>query len=71
MTIDEKDKARLIFKYISIFLVILVLIGGIILASLGKAEGFIGIAGPICTFAGAVFGIDYFSVPKDNKRKGE
>lgn len=69
MTIDEKDNWRLRFKMLSIGLVFGVLVGGIILALNDRVSGFAGIAGAVCTFAGAVFGIDYYTSPKDKNKK--
>jgi len=69
MTIEEKDKARLVFKAVSMLLVLIVLLGGILLGVLGKIDGFIGIAGPVCTFAGIVFGVDYATSPTNNLHK--
>ena len=65
MTLEEKDKYRLRFKIASILMVFGVLLGGIILASLDSIGGFGGIAGSVCAFASAVFGIDYYTSPKD------
>ena len=65
MTLEEKDKYRLRFKIASILMVFGVLVGGVILASLDSIGGFGGIAGSVCAFASAVFGIDYYTSPKD------
>jgi len=69
MTLEEKDKYRLRFKIASILMVFGVLLGGIILASLDSIGGFGGIAGSVCAFASAVFGIDYYTSPKDTSSK--
>jgi len=69
MTIDEKDKHRLKFKTISIWLVAGVLVVGLLLGLWGNLSGFVGIAGPVCGFAGVVFGVDYATSPKDNRQK--
>ena len=66
MTLEEKDKYRLRFKIASILMVFGVLLGGIILAYFGNISGFGGIAGSVCAFASAVFGIDYYTSPKNN-----
>ena len=66
MTLEEKDKYRVRFKIASILMVFGVLIGGIILAYFDSISGFAGIAGSVCTFAGVVFGMDYYTSPKDN-----
>jgi hypothetical protein len=68
MTLEEKDKYRLRFKVASILMVFGVLVGGIILAYFGSISGFGGIAGSVCAFASAVFGIDYYTSPKDTNK---
>ena len=69
MTLNEKDKYRLYFKVASLIMVFGVLFGGITLAILGQISGFAGIAGSVCAFAGAVFGVDYYTSPKDTSKE--
>ena len=61
MNLSEKQNNRLKFRTKSFYLVFLTMIIGAILAFLGKSEGFAAIAAGVMTFAGLVFGSDYFS----------
>ena len=65
MTVDDKDRNRLMFKWTAVVLVTATLIAGIGLAVASKLEGFAGIAAGIMTFAAGVFGADYFSKPSN------
>lgn len=70
MTLEQKNKYRLRFKLAAVGMVFCVLVVGGVLAFKGSVDGFTGIASSVCAFAGAVFGVDYFSSPKgDNNGK--
>ena len=61
MTTQEKQNNRYKFRTRAFALVVVTMLAGAVLAWFDKASGFSVIAGGVFTFAGLVFGADYFS----------
>jgi hypothetical protein len=62
---NQKQQNRYKFRLYAFLLVVATLILGATLSYYGKADSFGAIAVGVMTFAGAVFGADYFSTPKE------
>lgn len=67
MDLETKQNNRYKFRLYSIALVFATLVSGVVLTYLEKSTGFAGIAAGVFTFAGIVFGADYFSKPTGDK----
>lgn len=61
MTTRDKQTNRYKFRSRAFMLVVATMVAGAILAWFDKAGGFAAIAAGVFTFAGLVFGADYFS----------
>lgn len=68
MTLNDKNNWRLRFKQFSMVLASSVVLGALILDVMDKdGKNLIGIAPSLFVFIAAVFGVDYFSKPSEEK----